>query len=312
MMLSFRNKNDFIHLIRMNIQYLLNGDANFESNERFISETTTPLKVAPVDPLTQLSNLNYEDGYLVSLAISLYNQSLPSNFNKNEWNNNNLNNLLFDKYPALKLITETVDFQPISLYSLLQDHTILDLTKCFNWQNLNSIALYKDNITSSIVKNNKNPNAEPSLMNSEKDKRSLNNFEIISFENLDFSQRFAYKDTLDFTFFIKQARPFFAYNYFIRDELKKHSKLHKTLLEEARLRTHLILIDYYDNQKIVSSCLTFSELLNVDTFKMKLTVYLITSLNEYYIKHGLSLQVARKKCSKYSFKFDRIHLKWNV
>jgi hypothetical protein len=69
-------------------------------------------------------------------------------------------------------------------------------------------------------------------------------------------------------------------------------------LEEAKLRTNLILIENFEDFKISSSCLTFSELINVDTFKLKLNVHMMKILQEYFIKRGMDLRTATDKCSK--------------
>ena len=140
------------------------------------------------------------------------------------------------------------------------------MTKCFNWQEANSFG-YENN------------------------KKSL-----LSFENAEFSKRFAYKTSLDYAYFMKQGRPFFAYYYFIQNQFKKYGKIHKTLMQEAKLRANLILIDNYDDPVTVNSCLTFSEFLTADTFKLKLTVCLMKILFEYYKRRGMDEQSAGEKC----------------
>ncbi len=140
------------------------------------------------------------------------------------------------------------------------------MTKCFNWQSVNTLG-YDNN------------------------KKSL-----ISFENSDFSKRFAYKTSLDYAYFMKQGRPFFSYYHFIQSQLKKYGKIHKTLMQEAKLRCNLILIDHYDDPTIVNSCLTFSEFMNADTFKLKLTICLMKILFEYYKRRGMDEHLAGEKC----------------
>ena len=80
-----------------------------------------------------------------------------------------------------------------------------DITKCFTWQKTNKFCLFKQE---------------------EKTKQAQN---LLSFENFEFAKRFAYKDTLDYSFFIKQGRPFFAYHYFIQQQIKKYGKINRTL-----------------------------------------------------------------------------------
>ena len=118
---------------------------------------------------------------------------------------------LLDEFPAIRLILDTGSLQqPISLYNLLQEHSKLDMTKCFNWQRLNSIDLFQDQVSKA---------------------RASNSFSssLLSFENEDFVKRFAYKDSFDFSYFVKKGRPFFAYQFFIRNQLNKFGKPNKTM-----------------------------------------------------------------------------------
>jgi hypothetical protein len=91
--------------------------------------------------------------------------------------------------------------------------TKFDVAKCFTWQKSNTICLFKHDDKS------KQPQSQPFAYDSS----------LLSFENLEFAKRFAYKDTLDYAFFIKQGRPFFAYHYFIQAQLKRYGKINKIL-----------------------------------------------------------------------------------
>ena len=81
------------------------------------------------------------------------------------------------------------------------------MTKCFNWQKSNSISLFKQE---------------------DKIKTSAND-NMISFENTELVKRYAYKDSLDYAYFLKQGRPFFAYYFFVQTQLNKFGKIHNTL-----------------------------------------------------------------------------------
>ena len=131
---------------------------------------------------------------------------------------------------------------------------------------------------------------------------------MLSFENLDFSKRFAYKESLDYAFFLKQGRPFFAFYYFMKNQIKKYGKINKTLVEEARLRTNLILIENFDNTTICSSCITFSELINADTFKLKLNVCLMKILNAHFGKQGMTNEMANERTKAYFIRFFKDEL----
>jgi hypothetical protein len=72
----------------------------------------------------------------------------------------------------------------------------------------------------------------------------------------------------------------------------------KSRVEEARLRSNLILIENYEKDRIVSSCLQFNELINADTFKLKLNLYLVRFLSNFYKKRGMDDISASEKCSK--------------
>ncbi len=58
------------------------------------------------------------------------------------------------------------------------------------------------------------------------------------------------------------------------------------------------MIENYKDSKITSSCIAFSELINADTFKLKLTLHMMNILYDHYKKHGLDQQMADEKCSK--------------
>ncbi len=72
-------------------------------------------------------------------------------------------------------------------------------------------------------------------------------------------------------------------------------------MEEARLRTNLILIKNYEDQRVFASCLMFSELMNADTFRLKLNVHLMKILTDFYKKRGTEETQALEKSSKANF-----------
>ncbi|CAF0723942.1 unnamed protein product [Brachionus calyciflorus] len=215
-----------------------------------------------------LSNLftpKFKDHHLTSLALSLY-QDVPLSQTESA----SLEHLL-DEYPSLRYVIDTKQSQtPLTIYQLLQEHSEIDVGKFFQWQKSNNLS------------------DELSI--------SQRNTQILSFENLDFSKKFSYKDNLDYSYFLKQHRPFFAYYYFMENMLKKFGKAKKTLIEEARLRTQLILIENFQDYRTVSSCIHFTELLEYDTFRLKLIVNLMNILFDYYIKHGMDEPMALEKC----------------
>ncbi len=69
-------------------------------------------------------------------------------------------------------------------------------------------------------------------------------------------------------------------------------------MEEARLRNQLILIENYQDSRVRYSCLMFSELINDDTFKLKLNVHLMKILTDYYKKRNMDENLAIEKSSK--------------
>lgn len=156
----------------------------------------------------QISHLfapKYKEFHLLALAMSLY-FDLPLSTNESA----KLEHLL-DQYPAIRLIIDSKSTsQPVSLYALLQEWTKFDVSKCFMWQKSNTICLFKQE-----EKSNSKTGGDSTA--------------LLSFENADFSRRHGYKDSLDYSFFIKQGRPFYAYHYFINSQLKKYHKINKTL-----------------------------------------------------------------------------------
>jgi len=163
------------------------------------------------------------------------------------------------------------------------------VSKYFHWQKNNTIGLF-------------NPKDEKSKLS------FFNQSNFISFENLEFVKRFAYKESLDYAFFLKQGRPFFAFYYLMRNQIKKYGKINKTLVEEARLRTNLILIENFGNTIISSSCITFSELINADTFKLKLNVCLMKILCAHFEKQGMTSEMANERTKTYFIRFFKDEL----
>ncbi len=106
-------------------------------------------------------------------------------------------------------MNKKVSDKPPSMYDLLQQHSKLDMTKVFKWQKMNSIGQY-DN-----VPEDKRPNCDSDM--------------IPSFEDEKLVKQYAYVEELDYSYFVKQGRPFFAYNHFINSQLEKHGKTNKTL-----------------------------------------------------------------------------------
>lgn len=70
-------------------------------------------------------------------------------------------------------------------------------------------------------------------------------------------------------------------------------------MEEARLRTNLILIENFQNMRITSACLIFCELVGADVFRLKLNIHLMSILTEHYRKRGMDETQALDKCSNF-------------
>lgn len=71
-------------------------------------------------------------------------------------------------------------------------------------------------------------------------------------------------------------------------------------IEEARLRAHIIVINDFQNYRTVSSCVHFTELLDSDSFKLKLNVHLMNMLLDYYVKQEMDEEIAIEKCSLFN------------
>jgi hypothetical protein len=156
-----------------------------------------------------------------------------------------------------------------------KEHSKIDMAKFFTWQTSNTIALKEDN----------------------EHNQKLFEHNMLSFDNKEFAKRYAYKDQLDYGFFLKQGRPFFAYNTFTNYQLNKYGKLNRSLFEEAGLRAHIVAIQNYESNRIVSSCIVFSELVNGNQFKIKLHIYLMKHiLYDYYRKRGLNHYLSSERC----------------
>lgn len=102
---------------------------------------------------------------------------------------------------------------------MIKEHTKLDISRFFSWQKSNNLSLFKQDDKS------KTP-----AMTSAPTSNQQNHLNcLISFENAEFAKKFSYKDSLDYSYFLKRGRPFFAYYYFIQNQLKKYGKVNKIL-----------------------------------------------------------------------------------
>lgn len=91
-----------------------------------------------------------------------------------------------------------------------KEHTKLDMAKCFSWQKSNNLSLFKQEEKQSKVSSQFGSSWLP-------------------FENAEFVKKFAYKDSLDYAYFVKRGRPFFAYFHFMQAQLRKYGKINKIL-----------------------------------------------------------------------------------
>ncbi len=88
---------------------------------------------------------------------------------------------------------------------MFKEQSKLDIAKLFSWQRSNTISLYKQEDKITPMR------------------------EVLSFEDQDFAKRFAYKEHLDYAYFLKQGRPFFAYYHFIQSQYVKFGKINRTV-----------------------------------------------------------------------------------
>lgn len=148
-------------------------------------------------PLTlqELFSPEHKEHHLTALALSLYSETPIENINIDH---------LIDEYPALQYLTNSEpSVEPPTVYDLLHKHSKIDVGKFFQWQKSNK---YCDELSTSEY-----------------------NKEILSFENAEFVKKYAYKDSLDYSYFLKQHRPFYAYYYLMQTMHEKYGKPKKKM-----------------------------------------------------------------------------------
>lgn len=132
---------------------------------------------------------------LTGLVLSLYTDNPITDVNIDH---------LVEEYPTLHYLTNSRTLEePHNVYDLLHNHSEINVGRFFQWQKSNK---YCDELTT-----------------------SLSNDQILSFENEEFAKKHSYKDSLDYSFFLKQYRPFYAYYFLMQSMHEKYGRIKKTM-----------------------------------------------------------------------------------
>lgn len=85
-------------------------------------------------------------------------------------------------------------------------------------------------------------------------------------------QKYAFRDKLDFSYFLRSCRPSFAFLAFISSFHKNNLKLEKVHLAKAASRAYRIAIKDFEDNKIAYSCAAFTEMLGISSRKLRIDI----------------------------------------
>ncbi|XP_071954480.1 spatacsin-like isoform X2 [Antedon mediterranea] len=133
-----------------------------------------------------------------------------------------------------------VPVQDVSVYDLLQAYSPFDVSKLFLWQSTNNVAIR------------------------EEDQR----YKMPQFSDSDLVSKYGHKEDLDFTYYLKQGRPSFAFTSFVEHQIELGGTSKKRI-SQAQAKACLIALKHFANQGIASACVAFIEMLGRDSTRLR-------------------------------------------
>ncbi|GAB6018763.1 spastic paraplegia 11 (autosomal recessive) [Chamberlinius hualienensis] len=176
-----------------------------------------------------------------------------------------------DLHFVFDVLSSFINEQPkvitdVTVYSLLQGNWPFDVSQLFGWQKLNIL---------------KAPNCF-------KDLPSFSDVEMV--RNCGLSQE------LDYTFYIHQARPAFAYVKFVVSNIPTNGNMKQSIIDEACNVAHCIAIENFFSETLAASAVAFMELLCCNTQGLRIDLEILQLI------HRQQLQRMSKTSTE-----DRVH-----
>nr|XP_006811671.1 PREDICTED: spatacsin-like [Saccoglossus kowalevskii] len=132
--------------------------------------------------------------------------------------------------------------QDITMYQLLQGNTQFDISKLFRWQSTN-------NISTPLT-----------------DKAT----ELPHFSQPDLVNQYAHKEVLRYTYYLRKARPSFAFVAFVKNLQDTDPAVLKKRTKQAYYRVYTIALQELTQHSISAACVAFIEMLGQDSSALRI------------------------------------------
>ncbi|KDR22519.1 hypothetical protein L798_02233, partial [Zootermopsis nevadensis] len=95
------------------------------------------------------------------------------------------------------------------------------------------------------------------------------------------SAKYGHNVTLSYMYYLKQGRPSIAVNVFIVDQLRLHRKISRKMKKQACNFAHGLALKRFANQSITCACISFIEMLGVDSGNVRIHVAAANKILNY-------------------------------
>uniref|UniRef100_A0A8D2B0G6 SPG11 vesicle trafficking associated, spatacsin n=1 Tax=Sciurus vulgaris TaxID=55149 RepID=A0A8D2B0G6_SCIVU len=210
-----------------------------------------------------VSSMLLEGHTLLALATMMYAPGGVSQVVQNEENENSLKKvdpqllkMALTPYPKLKTALFPQCTSPsllppdITLYHLIQSLSPFDPSRLFGWQSANTLAI---------------GDASSHLPH---------------FSSPDLVNKYAVVEHLNFTYYLLNGRPSFAFGTFLVQELIK-SKTPKQLIQQVGKEAYVLGLSSFHIPSIGAACVCFLELLGLDSLKLRVDMKVANIILSY-------------------------------
>nr|XP_005999754.1 PREDICTED: spatacsin isoform X1 [Latimeria chalumnae] len=224
-------------------------------------------------PSNQASSMLLEGHTLLALATIMY---APGGIDQIVGVNNKTNESLWKVDPQLLKMALTpypklraalfpqhtphgIPPLDISLYHLLQSLFPFDPFRLFGWQSTNTLAC-------------------GDILN-----------DLPHFSCPDLVNKYAITELLDFSYYLRHGRPSFAFGTFLIQQLAK-SKSSRELIQQAGSEAYSFCLSHFYVPSITAACVTFLELLGVDSLKLRVDLKVASIILTHWIRNAEEAQ----------------------
>ncbi|XP_066592873.1 spatacsin isoform X2 [Prorops nasuta] len=150
---------------------------------------------------------------------------------------------LLQKFPILyQIIEDQVNKNDITVYDLINGFQGLDVKKAFKWH-------FKGHM-------------------------------LPHFANTSLIKKYGYKDTLSYMYYLKEARPNMALVNLKQTQGKLYNTIPPATKSQAAYNAHIFALNHLDNLEILCSCISFIEMLGLDSDVLRIHITLAEYLQQ--------------------------------